>query len=209
MAVRILSGHPDAVDGYIIFHGLHKLAADDALELALSRALPSPLAVYGKSDALMRFWARLEAGVELCLVPTEKEPSTALRRIGVVNVLRERKPSAALAEKWLAKYGLDKSYAPHLAHLTEYELNTTIISAMVTGRFQVHVAATREAVIRAVQANTALPAGWDDMLDGMFFQLAGEPMCPWACTVLSMVPEIPLELASAMALYMEMRGAHI
>ena len=207
MAVRVLSGHPDAVDGYIIFHGLHKLAADDALELAISRALPSPLAVYGKSDALMRFWDRFGPGGELCLVPTEKEPSAALRRIGVVSVLRERKPSVALAEKWLAKYRLGKSYAPHLAHLTEYELNTTIISAMMTGRFQVHVAATREAVIRAVRANAALPAGWDDMLDGMFFQLAGEPMCPWACAVLSTAPAIPLELASAMALYMEMRVA--
>jgi hypothetical protein len=190
MAVRILSGHPEAVDGYIIFHGLHKLAADDALELAISRALPTPLAVYGKSDALMRFWDRFGSGVELCLVPTGKEPSAALRRIGVVSVLRERKPSVALAEKWLARYGLDKSYSPHLAHLTEYELNTTIISAMMTGR-----------------SKAALPAGWDDMLDGMFFQLAGEPMCPWACTVLSMAPGMPLELASAMALYMEMRGA--
>ena len=209
MAVRILSGHPEAVDGYIIFHGLHKLAADDALELALSRALPSPLAVYGKSDALMRFWDRFGSGADLCLVPVEKEPSAALRRIGVVSVLRERKPSVALAEKWLAKYGLDKSYAPHLAHLTEYELNTTIISAVVTGRFQVHVAATRESVMCAVRANAALPAGWDDMLDGMYFQLAGEEMSPWACTALSMAPGIPLELASAMALYMEMRGGHM
>ena len=207
MAVRILSGHPEAVDGYIIFHGLHKLEVDDALELALSRALPSPLAVHGKSDALMRFWDRSGSGADLCLVPVEKEPSAALRRIGVVSVLRERKPSVALAEKWLAKYGLDKSYAPHLAHLTEYELNTTIISALVTGRFQVHVATTRESVIRAMRAKAALPAGWDDMLDGMFFQLAGERMCPWACAALSMAPAIPLELASAMALYLEMRGA--
>jgi len=206
MAVRILSGYPDAVDGYIIFHGLHKLGADDALELAISRALPSPLAVYGKSDALMRFWDRFGSGADPCLVPVEKEPSAALRRIGVASVLRERKPSVALAEKWLARYGLDKSYAPHLAHLIEYELNTTIISAMVTGRFQVHVATTRDAVIRAMRVNAALPFGWDDMLDGMFFQLAGERMRPWACAVLSMAPDISLELASAMALYMEMRG---
>ena len=164
MAVRILSGHPDAVDGYIIFHGLHKLAADDALELALSRALPSPLAVYGKSDALVRFWDRFGLGVDLCLVPVEKEPSAALRRTGVVSVLRERKPSIALAEKWLAKHGLDKSYAPHLAHLTEYELNTTIISAVVTERFQVHIAATRESVMRAVRANAELPSGWDGLV---------------------------------------------
>jgi hypothetical protein len=203
---RIITGDPEAVEAYMIFHNLRRFPTDVALEHFVKRDIPPGMAIIGTSKELAGISGRSPVGAQVVLVCTDK-PGNELKGLGTIRELRRAKPSPALAQKWLEKYDLDPAYAPQLQYLDELNLNGAILSGIATGRFDLQSPLPTASAIRAaLEQRQPLPVGWQG-IDGLYFILAFTKLGKLANQVLSVIPDLPPELLAVMAVYSHRRYA--
>lgn len=201
---KIITGDPAAIEGYIIFHGLMRVGPEEAMELMVCNLAPPNLAVVGSSKEVASVGRRRLSHIPLVLCCAK--PGDELKRLGMLEELKKPKPGPALAQKWLKKYGLDSRYVPYLQHLDELNLNAAILSGLATGRFDiVPPMPTPESFHQALRTGTPLPAGWQKM-EHLYFALSYfDGLSPRAARILSVAPDLPLDLLGVMATYVHRR----
>lgn len=202
---KIITGDRSALEGYIIFHDLMRVQPEEAIELMLYKEVPLNMAVVGQSKELASVGRRRPKTLSLVLACSGK-PGEEIKKFGVIEELKKPKPGPALAKKWLEKYGLDSRYVPFLQNLDELNLNSSILSGLATGRFDLlPPMPTPEALHQSLRSGSPLPAGWEKM-EHLYFALSYfQELSPHAAAILSIAPDLPLQLLGVMAVYAHRR----